>query len=264
MSERRTSSGTTYVESGSGQPLVLLHGFPLSRAMWQPQIDGLREVARVIALDLPGFGGSAPLPEPPTVDAMADRVVEFLDDLAIREPIVLCGLSMGGYVSLAVARRHASRLRGLILADTKADPDDAAGKAGRDKMIALAKESGPRAVIDQMLPKLLGADTAVRRPALADDLRAIALAQPTTGIMAALQAMRDRPDSTSGLAKVTVPTLVLVGEQDILIPPAKSRDMSRALPNSRVVVISGAGHMANLEQPDAFNTAVKDYLHGLA
>src|SRR5262245_23324312 len=124
MTERRTSDGTTaYLESGSGRPLVLLHGFPLSKAMWGPQVLWLADAARVLAPDLPGFGGSRGFDGPPSVEAMADRVAEFLDALQIREPVVLGGLSMGGYVALAFARRHAARLRGLLLADTKADPD---------------------------------------------------------------------------------------------------------------------------------------------
>ncbi len=261
MNERRTPDGkTAYLEAGTGRPLVLVHGFPLSKAMWRPQLDALAGSARVLAVDLPGFGGSRGFDGPPSVEAMADRVAEFLDALQIREPAVLGGLSMGGYVTLAFARRHAARLRGLVLADTKADADDDTGKANRDKMIALVNESGPRVVIEQMLPKLLGADTVARRPAVAEEVRAIGAAQPAAAIADALRAMRDRPDATPGLSAVSVPTLVVVGEQDALTPPMKAEELGRAIRGAKVQVIPGAGHMANLEDPEAFNAAVRAFL----
>jgi 3-oxoadipate enol-lactonase len=261
MTEQRTPDGnTTYLEKGTGRPLVLLHGFPLSKAMWRPQIDALAAIARVLVPDLPGFGGSRAFEATPSIEAMADRVAAFLDSLQIREPAVVGGLSMGGYVTLAFARRHAPRLRGLILADTKADPDDAAGKAGRDKMMALATESGARAVVDQMMPKLVGADTAARRPEVVDEIRAIGSAQSSAAIIDALRALRERPDATAGLAAIAVPTLVIAGEQDLLTPPAKSEEMSRAIRGAQLVVLPGAGHMANLEQTDAFSAAVRTFL----
>jgi pimeloyl-ACP methyl ester carboxylesterase len=191
---------------------------------------------------------------------MADRVAAFLDALQIREPAVLAGLSMGGYVTLAFARRHAARLRGLVLADTKADPDDDTGKANRDKMIALVSESGPRAVVDQMLPKFLGPDTVARRPAVADEVRSICEAQRAAAIADALRAMRDRPDATPGLSAVSVPTLVVVGEQDAITPPAKAEELGRAIRGAKVEVIPGAGHLSNLENPEAFNAAVQEFL----
>jgi pimeloyl-ACP methyl ester carboxylesterase len=264
MNEQRTPDGiTTYAEAGRGKPLILLHGFPLSKAMWRPQLEPLSAHARVFAVDLPGFGGSRGFEGAPSVEAMADRVAEFLDALQIREPVVVGGLSMGGYVTLAFARQHAKRLCGLILADTKADPDDEAGKAGRDKMIALANESGARAVIDQMMPKFVGADTMAKRPSVVDEIRSIAVYQSVVAISDALRALRDRPDSTPGLASISVPTLVLVGEQDALTPPAKSEDLRRGIPGAEMIVIPGAGHGSNLEQPEAFNAAVSKFIQGL-
>jgi pimeloyl-ACP methyl ester carboxylesterase len=261
MIERHTPDGkTAYFEAGERRPLVLLHGFPLSKAMWQPQLDGLADVARVLAPDLPGFGGSRTFDGQPTVDAMADRVAEFLDGLQIREPAVIGGLSMGGYVTLAFARRHAGRLRGLVLADTRAEPDDEAGRGGREKTIALARQSGPGAVIDQMVPNLFAAASVTRRPALADAIRELGAAQSTEGVVAALQAMRDRPDARPHLGSIAVPTLILVGAEDALTPPARSELMHGAIQGSRLVVLPGAGHVANLEQSEAFNAAVRDFL----
>jgi pimeloyl-ACP methyl ester carboxylesterase len=190
-------------------------------------------------------------------------VAALLDELKVA-PVVLAGLSMGGYVALAFARRHPARLRGLVLADTKADPDDDEGRANRDRMIAFAQNNTARAVIDQMLPKLLGADTTARRPEVAEEVRAIASRQPVAGIVGALKALRDRPDAMPGLAAVTVPTLVIVGRDDTLTPPAKSEAMAARVADARLVVLDGAGHLSNLEQPERFNAALRSFLQSIA
>jgi pimeloyl-ACP methyl ester carboxylesterase len=262
--EKRTIDGkTTYFDRGSGRPVVLLHGFPLSKAMWQPQIETLDQWARVLVPDLPGFGGSGGFEGPPSMDAMADRVLRFLDSLKITEPVVLGGISMGGYVTMAFARRYPQRLCGLVLVDTKADPDDEAGKANRDRMIELVAQSGSKVVIEQMLPKLVGADTLARNPRVADELHSIGSEQSASGVADALRAMRDRPDSTPGLAAVQVPTLIVVGEQDALIPPARSEELRRAIRGAKLVTISAAGHMPNMEQPEAFNAELRSFLEEL-
>ncbi len=263
MTERHTPDGrTAYLEAGAGRPLVLLHAFPLCKDMWRPQLDALGSVARVLAPDFPGFGGSAGFDGPPSVDHMADGVARFLDGLRVTEPVVLGGLSMGGYVALAFARRHATRLRALILADTKADPDDDAAKANRDKTIALATESGARAVIEQLLPRLLGTDTRAQRPDVVESVRLIASAQSATAIADALRALRDRPDARPGLAAIAVPTTVLVGDQDSLTPPEKAREMAASIRGARVVVLAGAGHLSNMEKAAEFNEVVRDFIAG--
>jgi pimeloyl-ACP methyl ester carboxylesterase len=264
ITEKRTADGkSTYAEAGSSTPLVLLHAFPLSKAMWQPQLAALSDIARVLAVDLPGFGGSRGFDGAPSIDAMADRVAQFLDALHISEPIVLGGLSMGGYVSLAFARRHANRLRALILADTKADADDETAKANRDKMIALVQQSGSSAVVDQMIPRLIGADTRSHNPEIVAGTRLIGAAQTPAGIAAALQAMRDRPDASPSLASIPVPTLVVVGAQDEVTPLAKAEALQRAISGAQLVTISGAGHLSSLEQPDAFNAAMRTFIGGV-
>jgi pimeloyl-ACP methyl ester carboxylesterase len=245
---------------GQGKPLVLLHAFPLSRAMWRPQIEGLRGECRLILPDLPGFGDS-PLPAGAgSAETMADAVAEVLDARGIREPVVLGGLSMGGYIAFAFVRKHAHRLSGLILADTRCDPDDETAKANRDKLIAFASSNPASAVVEQMLPRLLGARTTKENPAVVEEARRIGAAQKPAGIVAALHALRDRPDSTPTLSQVTVPTLVLVGEDDVLTPPALSKEMAARLACSTLVVVENAGHLTNLEQPAAFNAAVKTFL----
>jgi 3-oxoadipate enol-lactonase len=241
--------------------LVLLHGFPLSRDMWRPQMEALSDAFRVLAPDLPGFGSAASTPTP-SIDGMADAVARFLDAQGVTDPVALGGLSMGGYVALAFARKYPQRLRALILADTRAEPDDAAGKANRDKMIAFAGEHPAADVIEQMLPKLVCEETRTQRPEVVAELRRIGSAQPTAGIIAALQALRDRPDAGPLLGSIAVPTLVIVGAEDALTPPAMSQNLAAHIPGAKLVTIAGAGHMSNLEKPREFNDALRQFLSG--
>jgi pimeloyl-ACP methyl ester carboxylesterase len=248
---------------GQGPAVVLLHGFPLCRLMWRKQAEDLHDRWRIIAPDLRGFGDSRGFDGTPSVDQMADDVAHLLDDLKVDRAVV-GGLSMGGYVSLAFARRHASRLRGLVLADTKAEPDDEAARANRDRLIAFAATSTGVAVLEQMLPKLVSTETMANRPEVLDELRALAGAQVARGLVAALQALRDRPDARPGLAAIAVPTLVVVGRDDTLTPPAQSEALAAAIRDARLVVIDRAGHMSNLEQPTRFTAAVRAFLQELA
>jgi pimeloyl-ACP methyl ester carboxylesterase len=258
-----TGAWVEYDDAGRGRPLVLLHAFPLSRAMWPSQLAELAHDGRVIAPDLRGFGGTSPFAGPPALEQMADDVAALLDALGVREPVVLGGLSMGGYVALAFVRRHAARLRGLILADTRAEADSAEGKANRDRLIAFARAHPARDVVEQMLPKLLGEATRTRHPEVVEEVRRIGSAQTAEGIIGALEAMRDRPDSTALLRRVAVPTLVVVGGEDALTPPALAEAMVGALPDARLATVEWAGHLSNLEQPGAFNEAVRSFLRAL-
>lgn len=242
--------------------IVLLHAFPLSSAMWRPQVDGLSDRYRVVAPDLPGFGEAAGVPGW-TVDSAADELAKFLEG-SDSQPVVVGGLSMGGYVALAFARRHPGLLRGLILADTKAEPDADCAKANRDRMMAFARDHGPAAVIDAMIGNMVGPRTTADRPEVVAEVKRIAGSQSVDAIVAALTALRDRPDATPGLADIRVPTLVIVGEDDILTPPATATAMAAAIPHARLEVLPSAGHLANLETPDAFTAAVRAFVDSLA
>lgn len=228
-------------------PVVLLHAFPLSSAMWRPQVEELSNEYRIITPDLPGFGSN-----PATVtsiELMADDVAGL-----IHEPVVLGGLSMGGYVALAFARKYPAKLRALILADTKAEPDDATGKANRDQLIAFAESHTARDVIDTLMPKM------VSSPAAAEQVRALAAVQSTAGIANALRALRDRPDSSDMLWTIRVPTLVIVGSDDQLTPLPVAQSLAGRIAGAKLEVIPGAGHISNLENPAAFNNALRAFL----
>jgi pimeloyl-ACP methyl ester carboxylesterase len=248
-----------YLESGAGWPVVLLHAFPLCAEMWAPQLDSVPDGYRFLAPDLRGFGPAA-TDAATTLDDMAGDVIDWLDALGI-ETAVMGGLSMGGYVTFAIFRRAPERFSGVILANTRAGADTTEGRAGRDRMSALVRASGPAAVAEQMLPRLLGETSRRARPELVDCVERLILVNRADGLDGAVRAMRDRPDSTELLPRVGVPALIVAGEEDALIPMAEHEAMSRLLPRSQLVRLATAGHLSSLETPAEFSAALRDFLH---
>jgi 3-oxoadipate enol-lactonase len=258
----RNVKGVTfaYSESGQGTALVLVHGFPLDRRIWEDQLVNLSADCRVIAPDLRGFGDSHS-DTPFTIESLADDLHVLLGEVGL--PCVLGGLSMGGYVALAFARKYPTDLLGLVLVDTRAEADTPEGKEGRQKMIDLARSSGSAAVADQMMPKMTAPGLDQRRPEVASRLRSIMNACPPKTIEHALAAMRDRPDLTGFLPSIKVPTQIIVGESDAITPVASAESMQKSIPNARLAVIKGAGHMSPMEQPAQVNHAIRMFLDGL-
>jgi pimeloyl-ACP methyl ester carboxylesterase len=252
-----------YDAAGRGSPLLLLHGFPLSRKLWQPQLDGLTDIGRVIAPDLRGHGETGPVPGEATMEVMADDMAALLDALKVKGRVVVGGLSMGGYVAQHFAHRYPERLAGLILAATRAGADSAEGQVARDRMADQARQKGAEAVVEAMLPRLLSPRTLDERPDVLDEARAIAGDITVEGMVAALMAMKERPDATAWLAELAVPVLILHGADDLLIPPSEAEATQALVPGARLQIIPGAGHLVNLEQPAAFNAEVRNFLQGL-
>jgi 3-oxoadipate enol-lactonase len=248
-------SNIHYNDTGNGNPLVLLHGFPLDSRIWRELIPPLAAHARVITLDLPGFGKSTTT-KPFTMETIADDVHQLLHDIGAL-PCELAGLSMGGYVALAYAKKYLADLRGLILIDTRSQADTPQGREARNAMIALANTKGSMAVAEQMFPKMLGPNP---DPKVAAELMDIMKACPVKGIQYALDAMRDRPDSTDLLPTLALPTLIIVGESDAITPPELSRTMHQAIPGSKLSIIPSAGHMSPMEQPAAVANAIQEFL----
>jgi 3-oxoadipate enol-lactonase len=250
-----------YDEAGSGGGLLLVHGFPLSRQMWQQQLDTLGDAGRVIAPDLRGHGETgAATPGPYPMELLADDCAALLDALPVSGPVVIGGLSMGGYVALAFCRRYPERVRGLILAATRAGPDSPEGRANRDRMAAAVRARGTAAAVEENLPKMLAPETYVEKPDLVERVRQIMAATPPEGVVGALIGMRDRPDSVPLLETIQAPALVIHGLEDQLFPPAEAEAMHRRLPHSRLQLVPRAGHLLNMEQPEAFNAAVRGFL----
>ena len=251
-----------YLASGAGWPVVLLHAFPLSAEMWRPQLEAVPDGFRMIAPDLRGFGEDPGIDAhagSQTMDDLASDVDALLTELQI-ERAVIGGLSMGGYVTLALFRRVPERFHGMVLADTRSQADAPEGLQARRAMSELVRDQGPAAVADQMIPKLLGKTTREERPAVEREVRRLIVANQAAGIDGGIHAMMSRPDSTPDLARISAPTLVIVGEEDQLTPVSESELLQRSISRSRLVVLPGAGHLSSLEVPDEFSRALADFL----
>lgn len=248
--------------AGSGLPVVLLHAFPLSSAMWLAQREGLAPVCRVITPDLRGFGGTMLGDDEPSVDLMADDVAHLLDQEGVDRAVV-GGLSMGGYVAMALCRRHPDRVRGLILADTKAQADPEPARANRERIAAAVLESGTGVLVTESLPPMLGATTKERRGMVLGRVRGLVQAAPPAAVAWAQRAMAARPDAFGTLRSLAVPTLVVVGDEDELSPLPDAQAMAEAIPQARLAVIEKAGHLSAIEQPESFNRVVAEFVKSL-
>ena len=250
-----------YDDVGSGTPVVFLHGFPHNRTLWAPQVNALVDRARCIATDLRGCGETTAAP-PYSMDQYADDVAALMDALRV-ERAVIAGLSMGGYAAFAFWRRHRERVRALVLADTRAGADSDEGRVKRREMITLARERGSSAVADAMITGMVGKSTREKSPEIVDVVYRMLIAAPVDGVIGALEAMMTRPDSTPTLGSIDAPVLIVVGEEDALTPVKESQFMHDAVHGSRLEVLSGAGHVSNLERPAAFNHVLSEFLSSL-
>ncbi|WP_242371139.1 alpha/beta fold hydrolase [Anaeromyxobacter sp. SG26] len=250
-----------YRDAGTGNKdvLLLLHAFPLNSGMWQRQIAALEGRWRIVAPDYRGLGQSTPRGEASTMQVLAEDVRALLAHLRV-ERAAVAGLSMGGYLSFELYRQIPGFFRGLALCDTKAAADTDEGKAGREKFAKTALEKGLGWVADEMVPKLLRPDP---DPAVVKEVRDLIRRGTPAGVAAAQRGMAQRPDSTPTLAKITCPTLVIVGEEDSLTPPAESEKMAKAVKGAKLVKLKKAGHLANLEATEGFNRALQTFLDGL-
>ncbi len=248
-----------YSDEGQGAPIVFLHAFPLNRTTWEPQVAGLADRYRVITIDLRGHGESDAPMWRYTLDQFAEDVKGLLDHLAISNATFV-GLSMGGYILFALYRKYPTLIRALVLADTRATADVPEAKAARFSMAQVAYRRGASAIADLMIPKLLGPASLTHRKDLQEQLRTVITGNQVSGIIGSLMAMEERPDSTPLLATLTMPTLVIVGEHDAASPPDEVEEMSRHVPVATFVVIPGAGHLSNVDNPEAFNDAIRTFL----
>jgi 3-oxoadipate enol-lactonase len=244
---------------GTGPALLLIHAFPMGLAMWDPQVAALADTHQVVRFDCRGFGGSPPGDGLLTMERIADDAAGVLDRLGLPSAVV-GGISMGGYAAFAMVRRHPERIRGLVLADTRAGSDSPEAKATRAAQAEKVRREGARTIADAVLPKLLGATSHRERPELVARVRRIIEANPARGITDALAGLAARADSTPTLREIRVPTLVVVGEEDAITPFAEAETLQRGIAGSRLAVIPRAGHLSSLENPDEFNRQLRAFL----
>jgi len=243
---------------GEGAPVLFAHGFPFDRTVWRHQLAALSRWKR-IAPDLRGAGESTAPPDGYSMALYADDLIAVLDTLGVRQAVV-CGLSMGGYIVFELLRRYVERVRAVVLCGTRPQPDSEEARRARDELAALAAERGSAAVGERLLPRLLASATLAEQPEVVQHYREMAQRMSVLGMAGALRAMRDRPDSTPLLSEIRVPTLVVVGSEDQVSPPAVAEAMAGAIPSARLAVIPAAGHLAPLEQPLATSRALADFL----
>ena len=251
---------TAYSDRGNGLPLVLIHGFPLCRKMWRPQAEALAKAGcRVITPDLRGFGESGLTPVTANMDNYSDDIVALMDHLGIDKAVV-GGMSMGGYVLLNLLERYPGRVAAPMFIVTKAGGDDEVGKARRTALAEACLAQGSMPVAEAFRNILFAPETLTDKPELVEEVLGWMNATNPQGAVDGLFAMRDRKDFVALLGSISQPALVIGADQDQAIPLENSRIIAEGLPDARLCILHGGGHMVNLEQPVAFNDAIMEFL----
>jgi pimeloyl-ACP methyl ester carboxylesterase len=247
------------LERGAGPTLLFLHGYPLHRAMWNPQLDSLSDHCRVLLADLPGFGTASDHAVPDTLAGFA-RAVETTVESRVGGPVTVVAHSFGGYIALQLYRDRPDLFERLVLVSTRSEAD---APEARAKRLATAERLGnpsERLDVDAAAHPLLSEQSRTGRPRVVEAVRAMVAAAPNRAMVGALRAIANRPDLTPVLASIRVPTLVVWGAQDELMPPARTQALREGVVGSKGVEIAGAGHMSPLEDPPSFDRAVRDFL----
>ncbi len=250
----------SFEERGSGSPLVLLHAFPLSRRMWEKELELWSSNYRAIAPDWRGFGASPPAVGSLTMESCADDVHQLLEQLGIKQKITLLGLSMGGYVAFEYARKYQDSLHRLILVATQPVGDSEASRTARYETAEFVQREGSKPLAERLIPRLLGKTTLETKPDVIEKVRGLIASNSPEGIAAACYGLGSRRDSSPVLEQIRVPTLIVAGEEDVIIPKAQADTLHQKIALSRLVLINQSGHLVNLEQPGPLHEAVSDFL----
>lgn len=257
------SSMLAYTDQGTGQPVVLLHAFPLSRRMWEETVAAWSSRFRILAPDLPGFGNSPSTTANFTMEGCAHEVNQFLQDRSVKEKIALVGLSMGGYIAFEFVRQFPEKISGLVLAATHPRPDTEAAAKGRQETAELVLQEGTQALAERLLPKLLGATTLAAKPEVTQRVRELIVSNNPEGIAKACLGLASRRDSTPVLKMIEIPTLIVAGSEDVLIPEARAVEMKQLVKKAELEFLTACGHLVNLEQPQTFHERVMEFLDNL-
>lgn len=257
-------NGIAVYEEGprEGAAVLLIHGFPFNHRMWEPQVSALSKEFRVISYDVRGHGKSEPGDGQYTIEFFVDDLLAVLDHLQIKEA-VLCGLSMGGYIALRAAERHPERFKGLVLCDTKSEPDANEAKIKRSAAVRALKEKGVSAFAPEFLKQVLSDKTLASKSGTVDFLSSVIKENTPAALSGTLIALAARTDTTPALSKIGCPALLLVGEEDKLTPPSAAEAMKQKIPKAELFVIKEAGHISNAENPAEFNQRLLEYLKSL-
>ena len=262
MDHRASGVAMSYRDLGEGDPLVLLHAFPLNGRMFESQMRAFSGSHRVVAPDYPGFGRSPRTPAQPDIHYYAEGVRSLLDRLHL-ERVILGGVSMGGYVAFECMRLFPERVIALVLANTRPEPDSEETKENRTETALRVADEGVGVLVELQMERLLTPYTLQNDEELVENVRAMIFENSPDGVVAALGAMRERPDSTPLLGEISVPTLVVGGEEDGIITPEVVGAMAAKIPGARHVTIPRTGHLSNLEAPEKFNAAVAEFLQSI-
>ena len=254
-------NGIAFFENGpsDGLPVVLIHGFPFDHRMWDPQTEALSKTHLVISYDLRGHGKSEVGDGQYTVELFVDDLLMLLDHLKVKHA-VLCGLSLGGYIALRAVERHLNRFNGLVLCDTKSEADSNEAKVKRAASMQAVKKNGAGPFAEEFVKNVLSETTFKTKPDLSAFVKGLIQGNSPLGISGTLLALAARTDTTAALAKMALPALILVGEEDKLTPPANAESMAKALPQVTLRRIPQAAHLSNLENPSAFNESLLSFL----
>ncbi len=254
-----------YERQGQGHhdedvPMVLIHGFPYSKAMWDEQVSELTEEFDIITYDLRGHGESGATDGTYSMELLADDLKGLLDALGLSK-VVVGGFSMGGYVALAFYRKYPDTVQSLLLLDTRHQADSEQAAQGREQLAQNVERDGVAGLADALPARMLTEATVSDRPDVVAKARDMILAASPQGVAGAARGMAVRADQTDLLPNISVPTLVLVGEEDGVTPPADSEYMAATIPNAKLVKLAGAAHLSNMEQPHDFSEAIHDFMH---
>ena len=243
--------------------LVLLHGYPLDQRLWREQVNELAGTSMVVSLDFPGFGASPASSHQCRMSDLADGVAEVLQFIGIKQPVTVCGLSMGGYVALEFWQRHRQRISGLILADSRVVNDSDEARRNRLSVAESVHQAGVEPIIASMLPKLLSQTTQRSAPDVVQKVTEMMRTATPTGIAAVQRGMAQRADFSQRLRDIDLPVLCIVGADDPISSPAEMQAIARELAQGQFVAIAGAAHLPPIEQPVAFNRAIVLWRNGL-
>jgi 3-oxoadipate enol-lactonase len=250
----------SYDDVGEGSiPIVFLHGFPFDKTMWQQQLDFLKSTHRAIACDIRGFGKSTDEESHLSMDLFANDLILFIDKLGL-EKVIICGLSMGGFIALNAMKRFRSRFEALILCDTQCIADSYDVKVKRYKTISDIKEYGVSNFNEGFIKNVFHENSINNKPELVEQLRKVVFSNSQHIITQGLVALAERTESCSILEEITTPTLIICGREDAVTPLDESKFMNKNIKGSVLHVINNAGHVSNLEEPIKFNKHLREFL----